>query len=192
MKSIVLVILIQLFCIVNVFSQIPNGAKKTIHYKVAQENRVYISKGQAVLLADSSRWSNVMMTNGALVEFAFGHLTLGATFLTDFHKDGGTDKMDLDLGYEFYITKSQILQPFIGYEFNENGHGFTVGAKFNKNFDLFEHISFGVFCGLRYSMSSDVFILDSNEFLGSDYLSASIGMFCFLYDYKRPKIIRDW
>lgn len=192
MKSKVLVILFQLFCIVNVFSQIPNGAKKTIHIRVVEEYRYGISKFQAVLLPDSSRISSLLMTNGSMLELAYGHFTLGATVLSDYHKYGGSRKFDLDLGYEFYISNNQTIHPFVGCEFNENGAGLTAGTKLNKNFDFFENMSLGLFLGFRYSQSRDIISFNSNEFFNSDYFSASFGMFLMIYDYKRPKIIRDW
>lgn len=192
MKKKGLLILIYGFCIIDLFSQIPNGAKKTFHLKIEQENRFYISKCQSTSLPDSSRWSNILITNGAMVELAFKSITLGATFLTDHHKDGGTNKIDLDLGYEYNITKSLKVQPFIGCELNENGTGMTAGAKLNKNFDLFDFISFGVFAGCRYSRSKDYIYIGSYQFTNSDYISASIGAYCLIYDYKKPKIRRDW
>jgi len=192
MKKKGLLILICGFCIIDLFSQIPNGAKEIFHLKVEQENRFYISKYQAIQFHDSSRWSNILMTNGAMVELAFKSITLGATFLTDHHKDGGTNKIDLDLGYEYNITKSLKAQPFIGCELNENGTGMTAGAKLNKNFDLFDFISFGVFVGCRYSRSKDFINIGAYQFTNSDYISASIGAYCLIYDYKRPKIRTNW
>ena len=192
MKKKGLIILIYGFCIIDLFSQIPNGAKKTFHLKIEQENRFYISKCKATSLPDSSRWSDILMTNGAMVELAFKSLTLGATFLTDHHKNGGTNKIDLDLGYEYDITKSLNVQPFIGCEFNENGVGMTVGTKLNKNFDIFEYICLGVFAGCRYSRSKDFIYIGSYQFTNSDYISASVGAYFLFYEYKRPKIRREW
>lgn len=188
----VLLILIGGFCIIDLFSQIPNGAKETFHLKIEQENRFYISKLQATTLPDSSRWSDVLMTNGAMIELAFKSVTLGATFLTDYHKGSGLSKIDFDLGYEYNITKSLKVQPFIGCELNENGTGMTAGAKLNKNFDLFDFISFGVFAGCRYSKSRDFIFIGAYQFTNSDYISASIGAYFLMYDYKRPKIRKDW
>lgn len=192
MKKKGLLILICGFYTINLFSQIPNGAKEIFHLKIEQENRFYISKCQAISLPDSSRWSNTLMTNGAMVELAFKSITLGVTFLTDHDRNGGTNKIDLDLGYEYNITKSIKLQPFIGYEFNENGKGISAGTKLNKNFDFFNNISLGVFIGCRYSRSKDFVYLGSYQFSSSDYISASIGAYCLIYSYKRPKIIREW
>ena len=192
MKKKGLLILICGFCIIDLFSQIPNGAKETFHLKIEQENRFYISKCQATSLPESSIWSNILMTNGAMVEFAFKSITLGATFLTDHHIGVGTNKIDLDLGYELNITKSLKVQPFIGCEINENGTGISVGTKLNKNFDLFDFISFGVFVGCRYSRSKDFINIGAYQFTNSDYISASIGAYCLIYNYKRPKIIRNW
>lgn len=192
MKKKGLLILIYGFCIIDLFSQIPNAAKKTFHLKIEQENRFYISKCQATFLPDSTRWSDILMTNGAMVEFAYKSITLGATFLTDHHKDGGTNKIDLDLGYEYNLTKTLKVQPFIGCEFNENGAGMTVGTKLNKNFDLFEEVSLGIFVGCRYSRSKDFIYIESYQFTNSDYISASIGAYILLSEYKRPKIIREW
>jgi len=192
MKKKGLIILIYGFCIIDLFSQIPNGAKETFHLRIEQENRFYISKCLETSFPYRSSWSNILMTNGAMIELAFSKITLGATFLTDYQKNGGTDKIDFDLGYEYNITRSLIVQPYIGFELNEYGTGPTVGTKLNKNFDLFDHISFGVFFGIRYSKSKDFTYFDSTEYTHSDYLSASIGANCKLYDYKRPKIIRNW
>lgn len=192
MKKEGLIILICGFCIIDLFSQIPNGVKETFHLKIEQENRFFISKCQATLLPDSSRWSNILMSNGAMVELAFKSVTLGATFLTDHHKDGGTNKIDFDLGYEYNITKSLKIQPFIGCELNENGTGITAGAKLNKNIDLFDFISLGVFLGCRYSRSKDYIYIGTYQFENLDYMSASIGVYFLIYDYKRPKIRRDW
>lgn len=187
-----ILILIYGFCILDLFCQMPNGAKETFHLKVEQENRFYISKCQATFLADSTRWSDILMTNGAMVELAYKNITLGVTFLTDHHKDGGTNKIDLDLGYEYNISKCLKVQPFIGCEINENGAGMTLGAKLNKNFDLFENISLGIFAGCRYSRSKDFIYIESNQFSNSDYISGSIGAYILIYEYKRPKIIREW
>ena len=192
MKKKGMLILIYGFCIIDLFSQIPNGAKETIHLKIEQENRLYISKCQATSFPYNSRWSNILMSNGALVELAFKSITLGATFLTDSNKDGGTNKIDFDLGYEYSITKSLKVQPFIGCELNANGSGMTTGAKLNKNFDLFEYISLGLFLGCRYSRSNDFTYFGSNLFTNSDYISASIGAYCLIFDYKRPKIRTNW
>lgn len=187
-----ILILIYGFCILDLFCQMSNGAKETFHLKVEQENRFYISKYQATLLPDSSRWSNILMTNGAMVELAFKSITLGTTFLTDYHKNGGTNKINFDLGYEFNITKSLKVQPFVGYEINENGAGMSLGAKLNKNFDLFEYISYGIFVGCRYSRSKDFVYIGSYQFSNSDYISASTGVYFLIYGYKRPKINREW
>jgi len=192
MNKKIILILIYEFCTIGLFSQIPNGAKETFHLKVEQENRFYISKVHAISLPDSSRWSNILMTNGAMVELAFKSITFGATFLTDEHKYGVTSKIDFDLGYEYSMTKSLKVQQFIGCELTENGTGLTAGAKLNKNFDLFDFISFGVFVGCRYSRSKDFIYIGSYQFTHSDYISASIGAYCLIYDYKRPKIRTDW
>lgn len=188
----VLIILICGFCIIDLFSQIPNGAKETFHLKIEQENRFYISICQATSSPHNSRLSNILMTNGAMLEIAVRSITLGATFLTDHHKYGETSKIDVDLGYEYNIMKSLKIQPFIGCEFNGYGRGLTAGAKLNKNFDLFDYISFGVFAGCRYSKSKDFIYIGTDIFSISDYISASIGAYFLIYDYRRPKVRRDW
>jgi len=76
MKRTGVLILLYGFCIVDLFSQIPNGAKETFHLKIEQENRFYISKFQATSLPDSSRWSDILITNGAMIESAFKSVTL--------------------------------------------------------------------------------------------------------------------
>jgi len=192
MKKKVLIILIYGFCIIDLFSQIPTGAKETFHLRIEQENRFYISRCLETSIPYNSRWSNILMTNGAMIELAFSKITLGATFLTDYQKNGGTNKIDFDLGYEYNITNSLILQPYIGSELNEYGTGLTAGTKLNKNFDLFDHASLGVFFGIRYSKLKDFMYFYSNKYTNPDYISASIGANCMLYDYKRPKIIRNW
>lgn len=191
MKKKVLIILIYGFCILDLFSQIPNGSKETFHLKIQQENRFYISKCQSILLNESPIWTNILMTNGALVELAFKSITLGATFLTDYGRRG-TNKIDLDLGYEYNITKSIKIQPFIGCELNENGSGLTVGSKLNKNFDLFDNMSLGVFIGCRYSRSKNQIYFGQYRYTISDYISTAIGTYWLIYDYKRPKIRREW
>jgi len=192
MKKKGLIILICGFCIIDLFSQMPNWAKEAFHIKVEQENRFYISNCQATALSGNSRWSDILMTNGAMLELAVKSITIGATFLTDHHKYGGTNKIDIDLGYEYNLMKSLKIQPFIGCEFNGYGRGLTAGAKLNKNFDLFDYINFGVFIGCRYSKSKDFINIGTDPFSSSDYISASIGAYCLIYDYKRPKIRRDW
>jgi len=193
MKKKVLIIIICGFCFINLFSQIPNGAKETFHLKIEQENRFYISKCQAIISSNGSRWSNILMTNGAMVELAFKKITLATTFLTDDQKsNGGTDKIDFDLGYDYDITKSLNVQPLIGCESNAYGTGLTTGAKLNKNFDLFDYISLGIFIGCRYSKSKGFLEINSYQYKNSNYLSTSIGAYFLIYNYKRPKIIRNW
>lgn len=179
------------FYAINMFAQIPNGAKETFHLRIAQENRFIKSKYQTVYFPENSQWSN-LISNGAMVELAYKKFTLASTFLTDNNKSGGTNKIDCDFGYEYNLTKTFKVQPFAGCEFNENERGVTMGAKLNKNFDLFDYISFGLFLGCRYSKSKDITYIGSIIFSSSDYLSASIGGYFLLYDYKRPKINRNW
>lgn len=192
MKRKVLIILISGLCITNSFSQIQNGTKETFHLKIEQENRFYVSRCQAVLLPDSSRFSNILLTNGAMVELGFKSVTFGATFLTDHNKEGGTNRINFDLGYEYKISQSLRLQPFIGCELNKNGTGISAGTKLNKNFDLFDNISLGIFIGTRYSRSKDLIYMGLYQFTNSDYISASIGAYCLIYNYKRPKIRKNW
>ena len=173
-------------------AQVPNGAKEAFHLRLEQVNRFYFAKCQAVTIPDSSRWSRALITNGALIELGYKSVTLGATFVTDRHKNSGASKIDLDLGYEYNLTKTLKVHPFLGCELNDHGAGLTLGAKLNKDFDLFDYISLGVFAGCRYSQSKDVIYMGSNPFSYSNYISASVGAYWLLYNYQRPKIRRDW
>jgi len=174
----------------NSFAQLPAGAKETFHLKVEQENRFCLLSYKDYGALNNSGWLEVMMTNGAMVEFGIKQFTLGATFLTDYDRQG-TSRIDLDLGYEFQMTNSFKLQPFLGCELNSNGSGLSVGARLNKNFDLFDFISFGLFAGLRYSGIQDR-LSSYNSSISAGYISASLGVYCLLYDYKRPRIIKNW
>jgi len=78
---------------------------------------------------------------------------------------------------------------------NENGAGFTMGTKLNKNIELFDYISLGLFVGLRYSAIETSYELNSYSYINKishGYLGGSAGVFFMIYDYKRPRIRRDW
>lgn len=176
----------------GLFSQMPSGAKENFHVRIAQENRFYISKCKVIYMPTETKWSNIMRSSGKMVELAYKGVTIASTFLTDYHKTGGTNKIDLDFGYEHNLTKSLKIHPFVGCEFNENGTGLSMGSKLNKNFDIFDYISIGVFAGLRYSESKDIINLNNRPYYYTNYFSASLGAYFLIYDYKRPKINRNW
>lgn len=191
MKKRGLIILISIFCITGLFSKTPNGAKEIFHLKVEQENRFFISHIQSENIFKSSSWSDIYMTNGAMLEFSFKSFTISSSLLTDYNIGKGVSKIDLDLGYEHTLRKNLKLQPFIGSEFNSNGAGITFGAKLNQGFEIFDNASLGLFAGCRYSKSKDF----SSRFLWheySDYVSASVGIYLMVYTYKRHEIIEDW
>jgi len=185
-------IVISGFSIVTLFAEVPNGAKETFHLKIEQENRFCFSSYQENLSTNHATSLEINRSNGVLVEIALKQITLGATFLNEASTNSGLSKLDLDLGYEYYLTKTLNLQPFVGCEMTETSPGFTMGAKLNKNIELFDYFSLGLFAGLRYStieINNDSY---SNRDAGHGYLGASIGVYCMIYDYKRPKIRRNW
>ena len=50
-------------------------------------------------------------------------------------------------------------------------------------------MSIGFFAGLRYSSNDNLYYGTS---LSHGYLCGSVGIYTMIYDYKRPKIIKDW
>jgi len=178
-------IVISGFCIVTLFAQVPTGAKENIHLKIEQENRLNFTEYQEIGIT-SSRTKEYTWANGALIEIALHHVTFGATFLNE----GSTD---LDLGYEYPLSKSINLHPFVGYEMKGEDTGLTLGAKLNKNIEMFENISIGLFAGVRYSaIENERNYSYNNSSISHGYLGGSAGIYCMIYDYRRPTIRRDW
>ncbi|MDP4240817.1 MAG: hypothetical protein Q8904_15245 [Bacteroidota bacterium] len=185
-------IVISGFSVLALFAEVPNGAKETFHLKIEQENRFCLSSYQKITPTNSATSLEINRSNGVLLEIAVKQFTLGATFLDEARTNSGLSKLDLDLGYEHYLTKTLNLQPFVGCEMNEIGPGFTMGAKLNKNIELFDYFSLGLFAGLRYStieINNDSY---SNRDISHGYLGGSIGVYGMIYNYRRPKIRRNW
>jgi len=181
------------FSAITLMAQVPYGAKENFHLKIEQENRFCLSAYQQTGLNGTSG-TELTLSNGAMVEIAIKQVTFGATFLNEAVSNSGLSKTDLDLGYEYYLSKSLNLQPFAGCEMNENGPGFTMGAKLNKNIELFDFISLGLFVGMRYSSIESIRSIYDNypSSVSHGYLSGSAGVYFMIYDYRRPTIRRDW
>src|ERR1035437_7823983 len=185
-------ILIFSFFLLRTFAQMPNGAKETFHLKVEQENRFCYNDYQQNGLNAPQR-SEIIMSNGELVELAISQITFGASFLNDYWVNSeGFSRIDLDLGYEYNLTRSLKLQPFIGCEFNALGSGLSAGVKLNKSFEIFEYVNIGLFAGLRYSGLQSISFTGDIEQISKGCTAVSAGAYCMLYNYKRPRIIRNW
>ena len=176
------------------FAQLPVGAKETFHLKIEQENRLSQYSHQGGNSYNSYKITGTNMSYGALIELSYRQVTLGASFLNDPQSSGESGKTDLEAGYEFTLTRNLKLQPFIGSEINETGTGFTTGIKLNRNIEIFDYISLVLFTGLRYSnihSLQDSFYYDASD-ISEKNLSISLGVYAMIFDYKRPKIRRDW
>jgi len=144
--------LILLFtgCLLTTYAQMPIGAKETFHLKIEQENRanLYMSELMGI---NGNKSTGIKISNGAMLELGYRQVTIGASFLNNPLSSNSLGRIDLDLGYEGNLTSTFKLQPFLGFEMIEAGTGFTTGAKLNKDFNVFDNISLGLFAGVRYS-----------------------------------------
>jgi len=187
-------ILMLVGCYLTAFAQLPVGAKETFHFKIEQENRFSQYTHQEGNGYNSYHITGTNMSYGALIELSYRQVTLGASFLNDPQSSGDSGKKDLEVGYELNLSKNLKLQPFIGSEINETGTGFTTGIKLNRNIELFDYACLGLFTGFRYSnihSSQDSYYYQT--FDKSDMnLSVSLGVYAMIFDFRRPKIRRDW
>lgn len=186
-------IIIFLICGVfsfNLFSQIPVNATETFHVKIEQENRLYTSIYWTDSHNDFTKWSEFNATNGGMLELSLYSYTISASYLTDHNKGSGISRSNYDIGYEFSLSQSLKLQPFAGCEINSYGKGLSLGAKLNKNINLFDYMSLGAYVGLRYSKVKDYLSINSTTYQQAGYISGSAGIYWLIYTYKRPKIIR--
>ena len=174
------------------FSQIPLGGKESFHLKIEEEVRFCYYNYDIPIGSTNNSASEIITANGPLIELAFNKLTVGASFLGNYAEPGTLfNKIDFDLGYEYELNNNFNIHPFAGCELNFNGAGISTGIKLNKKFYLFDYTSLGLFIGCRYSYIDDIG-RNYSTIISHGYLSASLGAFVMLYDFKRPKIRKDW
>lgn len=183
-----LLLLIALISTLHISAQLPAGAQKTFHFKIQQESRF-----GAYNFENSALKSKIITSNGLMLEIAIKRFTLSASKLVGYKTPIiGANKANVDVGYEYNITKTIIAQPFFGLEITDADEGFSTGVKINKNLELFEHINYGIYAGLRYS---DTKSYDSDNWIAAKSkgcISASVGLFFTIYEYKRPTVRTEW